>query len=102
MKLAYFEITAESARRESDRIQRRLDEPRQIPVLDPTERAMHAVHDAVLEFDRAIVNTTSTARLAQLEERAAAFEELWAKLREQARDKTLAIERLDGLFKEGA
>jgi hypothetical protein len=91
-QIAYFEVAAEAARRHA----------RQIPVIDMTERWMHDVHSAFNTFDTAISQTTSLSRLAQLEERAAAFEELWAKVREQARDKSLAIERLDGLFKEGA
>jgi hypothetical protein len=90
--IAYFDIAADAARRHA----------RQIPVIDFTERYMHDVHSAVSAFDTAITNTTSLARLAQLEERATAFETLWAQIREQARDKSLAIERLDGLFKEGA
>jgi hypothetical protein len=90
--ISYFEVAADAARRHA----------RQIPVIDYTERYMHDVHSAVAAFDTAITNTTSLARLAQLEERATAFETLWAQIREQARDKSLAIERLDGLFKEGA
>jgi hypothetical protein len=92
MAIAYFNIAVDAARRHA----------RQIPVIDYTERYMHDVHSAVAAFDTAISNTTSLSRLAQLEERATAFETLWAQIREQARDKSLAIERLDGLFKEGA
>jgi hypothetical protein len=90
--IAYFDIAADAARRHA----------RQIPIVDYTERWMHDVHGAVSAFESAISNTTSLSRLAQLEERATAFEELWSQVREQARDKSLAIERLDGLFKEGA
>jgi hypothetical protein len=90
--IAYFDIAADAARRHA----------RQIPVIDFTERYMHDVHSAVSAFDTAITNTTSRSRLAQLEERAAALEDLFSQIREQARDKSLAIERLDGLFKEGA
>jgi hypothetical protein len=92
MAIAYFNVAVDAARRHA----------RQIPIVDYTERWMHDVHGAVTAFDAAITNTTSLSRLAQLEERAAAFEELWSQVREQARDKSLAIERLDGLFKEGA
>jgi hypothetical protein len=92
MAIAYFDVAVAAAHRQA----------RQIPVVDYTERYMHDVHSAVAAFDTAISHTTSLSRLAQLEERATAFETLWAQIREQARDKSLAIERLDGLFKEGA
>jgi len=55
--------------------------------LDRTESSMHNVHEAILDFDRAIASATSHAKLAQLEERCAAFAEMWEKLQEQARDK---------------
>jgi hypothetical protein len=59
---------------------------------DRTERAMHAVHDALLDFEHAIRAAITSPRLAQLEERAEALMLLWSQVYEQARDKRQAVQ----------
>jgi hypothetical protein len=83
-----FDLTATVARLQRDAILA----ARQ----DRTEHSMHQVHEAILDFDRAIQHANpmqpeGRARLAQLEERCAAFAEMWEKLQEQARDKAGAL-----------
>jgi hypothetical protein len=59
---------------------------------DRTERGMHSVHDAILDFESAIRAGITSNRLAQLEERAEALMLLWSQVYETARDKRQALQ----------
>ena len=79
--VSYFDVAASLARRH-------------VPVItdDRTERAMHTVHDAIMDFESAIRVATRSDRLAQLEERAEALMHLWSQVYETARDKRQAVQ----------
>ena len=88
--VAYFDVAAESARREASRITRVIDRIRRENI-DPTDIAHHNAHDAVLTMSRAILDTLSADRCTQLEERADELIALFCQVKEQARDKALAL-----------
>ena len=88
--LAYFDVAAESARRERDAIARMADRVRR-EWIDPTDLAHHNAHDTILTMQRALDETISPDRCVQLEERADELVALFCSIKEQARDKAIAL-----------
>jgi hypothetical protein len=59
---------------------------------DRCERAMHNVHESILDFENAIRAGVSSARLSQLEQQVFHLMNLWCRIYEQARDKRQALQ----------